>query len=137
MTLSGKDVILFVENEAVAYSTECELSVKVEVIDAALGGWSNSVQRRLSWSVKGEFLVPAVAPSSSLLTVMLNKQRLRVMLSTVTAHPQEILPTEYVADNRRRFSGYGYITNLRVSANNGDKAVCSIEITGDGQLTTE
>jgi len=137
--LKGKDVILFIEVgqtwKAVACSTECDIDIQAQTLDANLGGWRNSKQRRLSWSMRGSFLVPSLTPQDSPIAMAINKQKLRVMISSVQAHPEEVLPSEFVIDTRARYTGYGYISSVRLSANNGDKTVYSLDIAGTGALS--
>lgn len=120
--LKGQDVNLFIDNAIVAGSTSCSLTLTANTADAASksdpgdGMWDNPEFQNYGWQMSNESYVVDIASLKTLLNKVVNGD------ATVDVQFQMWHDVSMV--------GKAIVTQLQVSAPNGDKAQLSLSLEG-------
>lgn len=126
--LKGQDVNLFIDNAIVAGSTSCSLTLTANTADAASksdpgdGMWDNPEFQNYGWQMSNESYVVDIASLKTLLNKVVNGD------ATVDVQFQLWHDVSMV--------GKAIVTQLQVSAPNGDKAQLSLSLEGCTPLST-
>lgn len=126
--IKGKDVNLLVDGQVVAASTSCTFTLTANTADAASktdpgdGLWDNPEFTHYGWQMGNESFVTNAGALTSLLTkVISGDARVEV---------------QFQADTGLALKGQAIVTQLSVSAANGEKATLSLSLEGATALTT-
>lgn len=126
--IKGKDVNLLVDGQVVAASTSCTFTLTANTADAASktdpgdGMWDNPEFTHYGWQMGNESFVTDAAALASLLTKVISGDA-RVMVL-------------FQAGTGLALKGQAIVTQLSVSAANGEKATLSLSLEGATSLTT-
>ena len=127
--IKGQDVNLFIDEAVVAGSTSCTFTLSANTADAASktdpgdGMWDNPEFQNYSWQMGNESFVTSAAGLQTLLQKVISGD------AKVGVHFQVGADVS--------FSGTAIITQLQVSASNGDKAQLSLSLEGCTPLESE
>ena len=126
--IKGKDVNLLVDGQVVAASTSCTFTLTANTADAASktdpgdGMWDNPEFTHYGWQMGNESFVTNAGTLASLLTkVISGDARVEAL---------------FQADTGLALKGQAIVTQLSVSATNGEKATLSLSLEGSSGLTT-
>lgn len=126
--IKGKDVNLLVNGQVVAASTSCTFTLTANTADAASktdpgdGLWDNPEFTHYGWQMGNESFVTEAGALASLLTeVISGDARVEV---------------QFQAGTGLALKGQAIVTQLSVSAANGEKATLSLSLEGATTLTT-
>ena len=132
---NGTSLVVLVNNEVIAYSTSCSLSIAIDAPDASTkesGGWADEIAGLRSWSLTTDGLATVDPTGASfvvgdIFTSMYNRTKVTVKFTTVTGS------TPVVGD--LIWSGEAFIESLDVTADMESPATYSVSFTGTGALT--
>ena len=137
---NGTSLVVLVNNEVIAYSTSCSLSIAIDAPDASTkesGGWADEIGGQRSWSLTTDGLA-TVSPTTTIATYVslpelsvlaLNRTAVTVMFTTVTAGGA----TPIVDD--AKWSGSAFIESLDMTADMENPVTYSVSFKGTGVLT--
>lgn len=158
MILNGQSLMVFLKKDgeqtytSIAYATSHQLSIQANMTDistkdAGNGIWTNQDVSTLSWSMTTDNLVADVSEDGlatvDLARIMLERKPVELCFSLYTDSDNfsTDLNIEYKvpsggwkADTTNMFHGKAYITDLNVTATNGEKAQMSATFTGVANL---
>ena len=126
--LKGQDVTLFIDDAIVAGSTSCSLTLTANTADAASksdpgdGMWDNPEFQNYDWQMSNESYVVDIASLATLLNKVVNGDA--------------IVDVQFQLWQDVWMAGKAIVTQLQVSAPNGDKAQLSLSLEGCTPLGT-
>lgn len=126
--LKGQDVNLFINDAIVAGSTSCSLTLTANTADAASksdpgdGMWDNPEFQNYGWQMSNESYVVDIASLKTLLNKVVNGDA--------------IVDVQFQLWEDVNMAGKAIVTQLQVSAPNGDKAQLSLSLEGCTPLGT-
>lgn len=127
--IKGQDVNLFIDEAVVAGSTSCTFTLTANTADAASktdpgdGMWDNPEFQNYSWQMGNESFVTSAAG-------------LQTLLQKVISGDAEV-GVRFQVGMDVSFTGRAIITQLQVSASNGDKAQLSLSLEGCTPLASD
>lgn len=156
----GKDLQLFIgengKEKAIACATSLSLQIEADTIDISCkdtGDWGASMPGKLTWSISTDALITLDADGklaaggtdkkayTDMMDAMIARKSLHVIFSTLGNKPNatpdadgHVVPTGGWQDDADGYEGYGVITSIEATADNGDLATYSIDIQGVGAL---
>lgn len=138
-TILGTDLMLFVDNEPIAYSTSAKLSVSVNAEDVTSkdsGDWEESELTKFNWTASTDALFSVDGGSSGnkdmseLWTAFINKTEVAVTFAIKDGTSPNWTPKS----GTNAFVGTAQIVKLDVNADVNGVATYSIELKGKGKL---
>ena len=154
--IQGQDLMLFVKSadgtlKSIAFATNHTLSTSMETIDNSnkdegAGRWNSYTPGMMQWSCTSENLMAEKATNghtfNSLFDVYLSRKPIEVAFALqkeYTDLTQKLdvdwdAPTSGWSPSDNQYSGTALITNLEVTATNGQVATYSITMQGVGNL---
>lgn len=137
--IQGKDVMVFVDDDAVALSTGCSVTKSAATSEAASkddGMWENSVVTKLSWEIKVDAFVGATKDGYKKLNAAWKaRKQVRVVYGKPTNANENGVPedgwTKPTADYEE---GMAYVTSLERNDPNGENSTFSATLKGVGEL---
>lgn len=154
--IQGQDLMLFVKTgdgtlKSIAFSTNHTLSTSLETQensskDEGCGRWQSYTPGMMQWSVTSENLMAEKATNghtfNSLFDVYLKREPVEVAFAlqkdytdlTTKLDTDWDAPTTGWSPSDNQYSGKALITNLEVTATNGQVATYSISLQGVGNL---
>jgi len=126
---NGTDILVYVDDVAVAHATSHTLNINAEMIDATTkssSGWKDVLPGLRDWSVDGEGFVAfdATEGVEESITDLTNRTQVTLKFST-----------EVTGDSR--WTGSAYVSSISINAPLEDVVSYSLSFTGDGALTQE
>ena len=156
MLLKGNDLMLFANDgekyTSIAYATNHTLEVSADTKDVSNkdmgnGCWSSSEIGMYSWTASSENMVSDGAENgnnyNTLFDMFLKRQTVKIAFSLQTDNIDYAskLDSEYTApaegwtyDAENHYEGNAIITSLSLTAQNGEYATYSVQLTGCGAL---
>lgn len=136
---AGKDVMVFIDNEPIALSTSCSLSLTASTSEAASkddGLWENSTITKLSWGIKVDALVGESKNSyNKLKSAMKAKKPVDVVYGVPNNLDENGVPEDgWAAPTTDYEKGKALITSLERNDPNNDNSTMSAEFKGVGEL---
>lgn len=154
--IAGQDLMLFVKTsdntlKSIAFATNHTLSTSMETIDNSnkdegCGRWQSSTPGLMQWSCTSENLMAEQATNghtfNSLFDVYLKREPIQVAFAlqkdysdlTTKLDTDWEAPTTGWSPSENQYTGSALITNLEVTATNGQVATYSITMQGVGNL---
>ena len=139
--LRGNELIVFFEKGGVwktlAYATTCEIDIQAEVMDVGspdTGRWVKKKKRRRSWNVSSGHLMSDVKQEIDLYDYLISDNPVKVCVSSVAAHDEQIKSIGYVPDGRYSLVGDALVTRMTITGNRGDFCTLSMSLAGSGEL---
>lgn len=139
----GKDMMLFVEDKALALATSCKLGLSAETIDTQSkdsGIWTEKDIKKLSWNASSENVFSADADANSydkLFALFIAHKPVTLKFGIVGNPDVNEMPSAGWTLANGAYTGKAVITSLEANAPDGDKATFSISFEGTGALTKE
>lgn len=139
----GKDLMLFVEGEAIALATSCKLGLSAETIDTQSkdsGIWTEKDVKKLSWNASSENVFSAddkVNSYDKLFELFLAHAPVTLKFGIVANPDVNEMPAEGWTLAAGAYTGTAVITSLEANAPDGDKATLSISFEGTGPIAKE
>lgn len=136
----GKDLMLFVDDEAIALATSCKLGVSAETIDTQSkdsGMWGEKGVKKLGWNCSSENCFSADADINGydrLFAAFVAAEPVNIAFG-IPANKGNSLPTAGWTLPQKPYTGKALITSLELNAPDGDKATFSVSLDGTGVLT--
>lgn len=139
--------MVFIEDEPVALSTSCTITMTANTIDAASkddGIWDTALPETLSWEVKNESF--DIDPTDTtgegrafayLLNAWRNRTRVEVICGIAGNRSDSGLPTggwTPIDHGSDEVTGEAYITSLERTGAKGEKAKVTLTLKGVGPL---
>ena len=123
---NGTSMLLYLAGTSLAYSNSFDLNVNAAEIDVTSkdsDGWKDTLSGLRDWSVSADGIVALDSATNAeyLQTLVTNRTRINIKMST-----------DVSADGY--WHGYGYITNLTITAPMEDKVTFSCSFVGDGAI---
>ena len=123
---NGTSMLLYLAGTSLAYSNSFDLNVNAAEIDVTSkdsGGWKDTLSGLRDWSVSADGIVALDSSTNAeyLQTLVTNRTRINIKMST------DVSSDGY-------WHGYGYITNLTITAPMEDKVTFSCSFVGDGAI---
>lgn len=126
-------------SNAIAYATDCTLSVSAETIDTSnkqSGVWASAIAGQMSWTVSTSALYTSEAKYDELFTAMTTRTPITIKFGRITSlvdtSTGEIDTT--LNTSAGYYEGQAYINSLELSAGNNEVASYTAEFTGNGKL---
>lgn len=154
--IQGQDLMLFVKTsdgtlKSIAFATSHTLSTSMETVDNSnkdegAGRWSSYTAGMMQWSCTSENLMAEKATNghtfNSLFDVYLSRQPIEVAFAlqkdytdlTTKLDSDWEAPSTGWSPSANQYTGTALITNLEVTAQNGQVATYSITMQGCGNL---
>lgn len=139
----GKDLMLFVNDKAIALATSCKLSTSGETIDTQSkdsGIWTEKDIKKLSWNMSSENLFSADENANgydTLFDLYLKRQPVLVKFGIAANADASEVPADGWTLPAAPYSGKALITSLELNAPDGDKATFSANFEGTGPLAKD
>lgn len=136
----GKDLMLFVDNKALALATSCKLGLSAETIDTQSkdsGIWMKKDVKKLSWNASSDNLFSADAEANSydkLFALFVAHKAITLNFGVISNANENEMPSAGWALAPGSYTGKAIITSLEANAPDGDKATYSISFEGTGPL---
>ena len=143
MNIQGKDLMLFVDNKAIAMATSCSLDLTTAVNSASSkdsGCWEENSPGKLSWSMSSDSLMSADEASISttydqLMGLQIKRKEVDVLFTVAeNANDCAGLPETGWKPAKGGWKGKAIITQSTLSGPDGDNATISVTFTGTGKL---
>lgn len=156
MILNGSDLMVFVNDgnklKSVAYATEHQLSVNATMTDISTkdvgnGLWQAQELSLMSWTMNTSNLMSDSAENglsaNDLFDLMIKRQAVEVAFSLQTnnldysakLNEEFKAPTDgWTCDASNQYHGKAYITDIQITATNGEKAQFTATFTGCSNL---
>lgn len=138
--LKGKDLMVFVNDKAIALATNHTLKLTAETGDSSTkdsGDWGDEEITKMTWEATSENLCSAdesVNSYEQLLDLMLTREPVEVKVGIPTNITNDEVPEEGWTVPQKYYGGSALITDIQLNAQNGDNATMTITLTGKGQL---
>lgn len=135
----GKDLMLFVDGEAIALATSCKLGVSAETIDTQSkdsGMWGEKGVKKLGWNCSSENCFSADAGINGydeLFALFVAAEPVDIAFG-IPANKSNAMPSDGWVLPPKPYMGKAIITSLELNAPDGDKATFSISLDGTGEL---
>lgn len=142
-TVLGKDLMLFLEDKAIALASSCKLGLSAETIDTQSkdsGIWTEKDIKKLSWNASSENLFSADADTNSYdkLFALFVEHKPVTLRFGITSNPNaNEMPSEGWTLASGAYAGKAVITSLEANAPDGDKATLSVSFEGTGPIKKE
>ena len=130
----GKDLMLFIDDKAIALATSCKLGLSAETI------WTEKDIKKLSWNASSENVFSADADANSydkLFALFLAHKPVVLKFGVVGNPDVNEMPAAGWTLAEGAYTGSAVITSLEANAPDGDKATLSISFEGTGPLAKE
>lgn len=156
MKINGSDLMVFAtvggKLKSIAYATNHVLDTQMNTKDTSTkddgnGMWQNFEAGLMSWTMQTDNLMSDAAENGAsvndLFDIYLKREPIEVAFSLQTNNPDysKKLDEPFVApdggwtpDTKNQYHGQALITSINVTAQNGEKATCSVTFTGCGNL---
>ena len=153
----GKDLMVFVDDKALACATSHQLSIEANQIDVSCkdtGEWGASMAGKLSWNIQCDALVTVGEDGTlesggtnsksytDLMDALIARKSVKVVFSTVGNQPLaaadasgHVVPTDGWKSGNCGYEGHGVITSIQANANDGDICYYTVQIQGMGALS--
>jgi len=131
----GGDMMIFVEGEPIAFSTDAKLSIKLatrEISSKDSGNWVERKGSKLDWNASSSALYTLALTATTttsidaLYTLMAARAPITVVFAVATGSPF----AQTVDTSAYRFTGEALITALDLNAPDNDNATYSITLDG-------
>lgn len=137
--VQGKDVMLFVDNKAIAYATSCSVSKTASTSEAASkddGMWENSIVTKLGWEMKVDAFVGKTRDSYKELNAAWKaRKQVKVVYGKPANASDNGLPEGgWTAPTADYEEGMAYVTSLERNDPNGENSTFSATLKGVGEL---
>ena len=139
--IKGQNLRLKIGNNFVAFATSCTLHVSANLEEASTKDTTGDFQSQeltgLSWDVSTDALYTVTSDTGGMngeaaLNLVLAKQKVLVTFQQTAANSDknrgDLSGTTY--------SGYAWVSDISINAANRQNASYTIQLTGDGELTT-
>lgn len=142
-TVKGKDLMVFVGDEAIALSTSHKMSVKADVTDTASkddGIWDDGIVTKMSWEASTESLVSFDENACSydkLFGMMLAGEPVEIV-SGIPSNKANEMPEngwQKPGADQVYYGGKALIISLDWTAANGDNTKMTVSFKGVGPLS--
>lgn len=138
-TILGSDLMVFVDNKPIAFSTSAKISVNANAEDISSkdsGLWEESLITKFSWTVSTDALysIDGASTGNSDLSELWTSFVGKTKVSVAFAVKDGTSPNWTKKTGSKAFTGSGYIVKLDANADQKGVANYSIEIKGDGEL---
>lgn len=138
-TILGSDLMVFVDNKPIAFSTSAKISVNANAEDISSkdsGKWEESLITKYGWIVSADalFSIDGAGTGNSDLSELWTPFVNATKVTVAFAIKDGTSPNWTKKTGTKAFSGSGYITKLDANADQKGVATYSIEIKGDGEL---
>ena len=143
--IKGSDLMVFVGGKSIALATSHSLTISADTKETSSkdsgGKWQTSEVGTLNWSMKSENLFSAEGTAGETYDALFEKMIARTPVTLVFAlekdyktKADEVPETGWIAATEMGYKGQAIITNLEISAPNGDNATFSVDFTGVGAI---
>lgn len=141
-TIKGQNLRVFIGSKCVAKATNATFHVAAQMEDSSTkdsGDWQEQEVTGLSWDAQTESLVTVDTDATGtlpagLMTAMLNKTK--VQLTFDQTDPTSVKNRTPVSPaSSLKKSGYAYIADLSISAQNRANGTISVQFQGTGALS--
>lgn len=143
--IKGSDLMVFVGGKSIALATSHSLTISADTKETSSkdsgGKWQTSEVGTLNWSMKSENLFSAEGTAGETYDALFEKMIARTPVTLVFAlekdyatKADEVPETGWTAATNMGYRGQAIITNLEISAPNGDNATFSVDFTGVGAI---
>lgn len=145
--LKGSDVMLFMENKAIAYATSASISISSDTSEISCkdfsNGWASSMITKRSWTCSSENLFGTTVLGGhksfiDLFNAYKNGTEVAIsLIVTPNGYADERVaevPEGGWTASKTLLSGSCIITSLSLNADNSDNASFSVEFTGVSEL---
>lgn len=139
--VAGKDLMIFVGDNATALATSHSLSITAETSEAASkddGAWGAATVTKFSWEGSTEALVSMDAEANSfdeMYDAMMTRQPVDIVSGRPSNATDDGVPEEgWTAPTTNLYKGKALITSLQRNDPNGDNSTMSVTFTGVGKL---
>ncbi len=133
--IAGNDLAVFIQRNngfsLAGYDLNCSVNINVftkNISSKASGKWVEKDTERLSWDLESEYLY-SIEAMDSLFEMLVSRTPVIVAFSllrkTIYGHSQ---------NDKHRYSGKAFITDLQASANIASAGTLSIKLEGTGEL---
>ena len=144
--IKGSDLMVFVGGKSIALATSHSLTISADTKETSSkdsgGKWQTSEVGTLNWSMKSENLFSAEGTDGETYDALFSKMIARTPVTLVFAlekdyenKADEVPSTGWTAATGMGYTGSAIITNLEISAPNGDNATFSVDFTGVGAIS--
>ena len=140
----GNDILLYLQLQdetyvPIAYSTSSELQIQSDNVGTSnkeSGIFSDSQQRRISWTVRTSTLIVDTSKTNVPFWFSLMKER--TLLNIRIGHCQKWTEFNFDQDTTKAsYEGTVYVTNLSVNLDNGSAAQLTVDLVGVGELISK
>ena len=141
--IDGSDLMLFINDNSIAFATSCKLSINRETVDTTnkdeVGGkWVAKTAKKMSWSMTSENLYANDGSGNTfddLFAAMISNTAITAVWGYVE-NSTESAPSAngYTKPTSCIYSGNVFITSLEANAPAGDNATYSVTFEGTGEL---
>ena len=149
--VEGGDLMLFVGDKTLAFSTSHKLSISVETAETTSkdnggGKWKSATAKKISWNVSSDnlFIEKSTAVElkqlgfGDIFDSLVARTPVEVIFTSATeaeGDSTEAIPaTGWTASGTGTYKGKAIITSLEANAANGDNATYSVQLEGVGAL---
>lgn len=138
--VKGKDLMIFVNDKAIALATNHTLKLTAETGDSSTkdsGDWGDEEITKMTWEATSENLCSADEGANSyeqMLDLMLAREPVEVKVGIPTNATNDEVPEGGWTVPQKYYGGTALITDIQLNAQNGDNATMSITLAGKGQL---
>lgn len=145
--IKGKNFLIFVDGKAIALTTDTELTLSAEGVDASSkddGIWQKQDVGSLSWQAtntsfySADKAYTAGTVGAKLMELMLAAEPVDITVGVPTnASNDEVPEPGWTAPTTAygTYTGQGIITELSITGTNGEMCTCQMTVQGYGQLT--
>lgn len=135
-------LMLFVDDNPLAFATTATLEISTEAVDISnkmMGGWAGNLPGRKSYTISSEALITykeGALSYGTLIDKQINDETLSFKFAEGTADDADNFGGTFEPDTTKdSFSGEVMITSLSLTSEQGNIARVSISLTGIGGLT--
>lgn len=126
-------------SNAIAYATDCNLSVSADTIDTSnkqSGIWASAMAGQISWNVSTSALYTSEAKYDELFSAMTTRTPMTIKFGRITSLVDASTgePNTTLKVSAGYYEGEAYITSLELNAGNNEVASYTAEFTGNGKL---
>lgn len=135
----GQDLMVFVGDKPIAYSTTCKLSTSATAEDLNSkdsGEWDESIITKFGWSVTSDALLAVDETETGNLDIedLWASYIAKSLVTIKFAQKSGTSPAWVAKPSSKAFVGSAYITKLDANADKSGAATFSIEFKGNGKL---
>lgn len=138
----GGDMMFFISNKPIAFSTSAKLDVTMGTRDVGSkdsGNWDEKAPAKINWSASTDALMTDnnLAVTTTTYAQLFNLMKARLPITMVFATMKGV-PAAQVIDNttvgKVSFTGTGIITSISMNADDGANGTYSVAFEGTGEL---